>query len=65
MEFRIASFICEAFWKMDADMEMSFLAFSGAPRGGNSGGDKIGVDALELGFVEPERWPDEELEDEP
>lgn len=44
---------------MLADMDKSFLAFSGGPRGGNSGVEKVGVMALGLG---PAFCPEEELE---
>lgn len=66
IELRMASFTWLAFWKIDADIERSFLALVGGPRAGNSGGDNIGVEALVLGFefvpVPPERRPEEELD---
>ena len=55
----MASFICDAFWKMLADMEASLLPLSGGPRGGNSAVEKVGVIVLGLG---PDRCPEDELE---
>lgn len=64
IEFRMASFNCVAFWKIDADDDRSPLLFRGGPRGGNSGCCRVGVTTFEFGFEWPERLPDEELEPE-
>jgi hypothetical protein len=47
---------------MDADIERSFFALVGGARGGNSGGDNMGVEAFEFIPAPPERRPEEELE---
>jgi hypothetical protein len=52
---------------MEADFDKSFLALKGAPCGGKSGGERMGVATLEVGFEDvllPERWPEEELDAE-
>lgn len=62
MLFKIASFNCEAFWKMDANMDKSPFDFSGGPRGGNSIGWKLGLAIFEAGFEPcPDLFPDDEL----
>lgn len=59
--FKSASLSCEAFWKIDAEEDMSCLLLTGGPRGGNSGGWNVGVPAFEVGFeLVPERRPDDE-----
>lgn len=65
IEFRIASFNCVAFWKIDAEEDKSPLLFRGGPRGGNSGCCSVGVATFELGLeLLPDRLPDEELDPE-
>jgi hypothetical protein len=65
IEFRIASFSWVAFWKIDADEEISPLFFMGGPRGGNAGCCNVGVATFEFEFeLLPERRPDDELESE-
>jgi len=56
IEFNIASFIWEAFWKID--MAMSFFVLNGGPRGGKSGDCRVGVMAL----PEPVRCSEDELD---
>lgn len=65
IELSSASFNCVAFWKIDAEFEISCLTFWGGPLGGKSGCCSVGVTALEevLEFV-PERRPEEELDPE-
>jgi hypothetical protein len=66
IELRIASFICVAFWKMDALDEISPLLCKGGPLGGKSGCWSVGVTAFEAEFeLLPERRPDDVLEPEP
>jgi hypothetical protein len=61
----MASFSCVAFWKIDADEEISALLFNGGPRGGKSGCCNVGVTAFEFELeLLPDRRPDDELEPE-
>lgn len=64
IEFRIASFSCVAFWKIDV-VVVSVPPSSGGPRGGKTGCCIIGVATFETLFeLLPERRPEEVLDPE-